>query len=327
LGLPETDQAVINAARLHTDRYCPNFAMVSPLIKTLRKTPFVNMYITYAAELSRICKNMVTDVVSKDTPIDQRVHSAKALGGMIALPLLAEKISVAALSPKDQQDWEQAMRLSPDYARNATQIVTGRNADGSFNVIKINRSNQIDMWTQPMRAFINGDWKSLAAVNPLAGLDNTVWMSIGASQISGQDIHTKQPLSGITERVQQIMRESLTPLFPGNGEATKWANAFTPNDKGTLGLTNARTGQSNTPSQMIATYLSGLKFQSVQPAHLIQQAVSKAQRDMADQTKFYDDKMNSNITKDQRESAAQTKSMVQQRILKDLADRLGATSK
>ena len=327
MGLPETDARVINAARLHTDRYCPNFAQVAPAIKTLRKTPFVNMYITYAAELTRVTKNLVMDVMDSSVPSAQRVHSAKALGGLFALPILAEHMSTAALSPKDQDEWKRTVENMPDYARNRNRIVTGRNADGSFNFIDITRYNQVDHLSQMMRTIMNGDWKAFISTNPLMGLDNTVALSIAASQISGIDTHTKQPVSGLTGRVQEIMRESLSPIFPGNSEATKIVNSFSPNATGALGLANPVSGQSNTPSQMIATYLTGLRFSTVQPAHLVQQVVNQAQRQMADEGKYYKDIINSNVPTEQKQLAAQRLGAMQQRVMKDLGDRLGGQPK
>lgn len=322
-GLELNNQKVIDAARDWTNRYSPNYAHVAPFFKKFRKLPFANMYITFAAEMGRVSKNLIEDLVSSTAPVEQRIHAAKVLGSYVALPAIAEKVAESALSVKDKQDWQQFRDLSPAYARTRNLVPTGRDANGNFHYIDITKSSPIDSWVQTLRGLATGDLRAAAEVNPAFGLQNTPFLSWTASQVSGRDIHSKRNLNDIPSRITNTTREFMPPLFPGGSEYEHVANAFTKNDKGTWGLTNQKTGRVDSPAQVIETYLTGMRFNQGNLDVAKKQVINEAKSQIANERKYAMDTLNlrpndQELVKRVTDRYAQA----EKRILEDLALRL-----
>lgn len=325
LNLPETDQRVINKARDWTNRYTVNYANVAPLIKTLRQVPFTNLFISYTAEVTRIAKNLVADIF-QHTDTGQRIHAAGVLGGLVALPVLFEKGSVDALTPKDKEEWERAEKQMPDYARTRFKVVTGKEGH-RFKYLDITPILQIDPLMQMFRAASNQDWKAFAAVNPVFGWENTPIMNVVAEQITGKDLRRDRPIDqSILTRAQAVMKEIIPPIFPGGYEYGRVTDAFTRNEHGEFGISNLRTGKRTTPGEIVQSYLTGMKLTTVDSSNLGRFAVSDAKRRIANEASYYRDIANTDLPLPAKQRAAERYRKSVQGILLDLQTSLGTQS-
>lgn len=325
LNLPETDQRVINEARDWTNRYTVNYANVAPLIKTLRQVPFTNLFISYTAEVTRIAKNLIADVF-QHSDTGQRIHAAGVLGGLVALPVLFEKGSVDALSPKDKEEWERAEKQMPDYARTRFKVVMSKEGH-RFKYLDITPILQIDPLMQMFRAASNQDWKAFAAVNPVFGWENTPLMNVVAEQITGKDLRRDRPIDqSVFTRAQAVMKEVIPPIFPGGYEYGRVTDAFTRNEHGEFGISNLRTGKRTTPGEIVQSYLTGMKLTTVDSSNLGRFAISDAKRRIANEASYYRDIANTDLPLPAKQRAAERYRKSVQGILLDLQASLGTPS-
>jgi hypothetical protein len=293
-NLPETDQRVINAARDWTNRYTVNYANVAPLVKTLRQVPFTNLFISYTAEVTRIAKNLIADIFQHEDA-GQRVFAAGAIGGLVSIAPLMEMASVNSLSPKDREEWERANKQMPDYARTRFKVITSKEGN-RFKYLDITPMLQIDAIMQMFRAAGNQDWKAFAAVNPVFGWENTPIMNVVAEQITGRDLRRDRPIDqNIITRTQAVMKEVVPPIMPGGYEYKRITDAFTLNEKGERGITNLRSGKRTVPSEIVTSYLTGMKLTTVDSSNLARFAVSDAKRKIANEASYYRDIANTDL--------------------------------
>lgn len=322
LGLPETDQRVINAARDWTNRYTVNYANVAPLVKTLRQVPFTNLFISYTSEVTRIAKNLIADIFQHKDPA-QRVAAAGLIGGLVSIPLLMEKASEDALSPKDREEWERAQKQMPDYARTRFKVITSKEGH-RFKYLDITPMLQIDAIMQMFRAASNQDWKSFAAVNPVFGWENTPIMNVVAEQITGRDLRRDRPIDqNIITRTQAVMKEIIPPIAPGGYEFKRVTDAFTLNEKGERGITNLRSGKRTVPSEIVTSYLTGMKLTTVDSTNLARFAVSDAKRKIANEASYYRDIANTDLPMVVKQRAQKRYEAAVQSILLELKQSMG----
>jgi hypothetical protein len=322
LGLPETDQRVINAARDWTNRYTVNYANVAPLVKTLRQVPFTNLFISYTSEVTRIAKNLIADIFQHKDP-GQRVAAAGLIGGLVSIPLLMEKASEDALSPKDREEWERAQKQMPDYARTRFKVITSKEGH-RFKYLDITPMLQIDAIMQMFRAASNQDWKSFAAVNPVFGWENTPIMNVVAEQITGRDLRRDRPIDqNIITRTQAVMKEIIPPIAPGGYEFKRVTDAFTLNEKGERGITNLRSGKRTVPSEIVTSYLTGMKLTTVDSTNLARFAVSDAKRKIANEASYYRDIANTDLPLVVKQRAQKRYEAAVQSILLELKQSMG----
>ncbi len=316
-GLPQTDKRVIDAARDWTNRYTVNYANVAPMIKTLRQVPFTNLFISYTAEVTRIAKNLISDIFEHED-VGQRVFAAGAIGGLISIGPLMEMASVNALSDKDKKEWERAVKQMPEYARTRFKVITSK--EGSrFKYLDITPLLQIDAIEQMFRAAGNQDWRAFAAVNPVFGWENTPIMNVVAEQITGRDLRRDRPIDqNILTRAQAVMKEIIPPAMPGGYEYKRLTDAFTLNEKGERGITQLRSGKRTVPSEIVSSYLTGMKLTTVDSSNLARFAVSDAKRKIANEASYLRDVTGTDLPQIVKERAKQRYDKAVKAILLDL---------
>lgn len=322
LGLPDSHTDVIAKARDWTNRYTVNYANVAPIVKTLRQVPFTNLFISYTAEITRIVKNLVQDAFKHDDP-GQRVRAAGLLGGLTALPFVMEKFATMQLSEKDRKDWEKARSLMPDYQRTKHLIVTGRNPDGRFRYFDMTPLIQVDSITQMGRALATGDMEAAAAVNPIVSWENTPALNIIAEQLTGEDLRSGRPINkNALTRAKAVLDDVVPPILPGGYEFRRWSEALSPTQSGELGTTNARTGRRTTPGEIVSSYLTGMRFGTVDASKLTQFAVSDAKRKLADEQAYLRDVVRTDAPAKTKEKAIARYQETARQILLELTQKL-----
>jgi hypothetical protein len=320
LKLPETDRQVIDAARDWTNRYTVNYANVAPMVKTLRQVPFTNLFISYTAEITRIAKNLVEDIFThKD--VGQRVWAAGAIGGLVAIPFIMERSAIASMSPKDQEEWNKTQAQLPDYSRSRFRVVVGKEGN-KFRYLDITPLLQVDSLLQMMRSAGNNDWKSFAAINPVFGWDNTPLLNIAAEQIAGKDLRTGRPLNTPVRRAQEVLKEIVPPLAPGGYEYQRASEALSVTDTGELGQTNLRTGKRTTPSELVTSYLTGMRLAVMDTDIVHRNVVSDAKRQIANEASYYRDIAVTNLPAATKQKAAERYRKAVESILLDMNKKL-----
>lgn len=267
LGKALDDPEVINKATEFTNRYTLNYDNVAPAIKNLRQVPLVNLFISFHAEVARLAKNLVQDVIQGDqgnVAHHSRMAAIVPLALSAAVPDMLQSNSEAQLSDKDRADWEKAKGLLPDYSQYRYRWVTGRDSKtGQFNYVDFTPLVHTDLLNQMAKAIRDGNWKSLAAINPVAGWENTPALNILISQATGADLQTKRDFrfgaEGVQDRLSSIAKEILPPWTPSVGsEAQRLQQAYTSNSEGGEGLTSTKTGIGTTPGQFWSSYVGAL---------------------------------------------------------------------
>ena len=304
---PQVLDQVNRAAADFTDRYTVNYRDTNKLVKGLRDKPFVNLYVTYVSEIARIAKNLVTDAVHPDTPIDQRLHAIGTLAAFATVPSLIQGQAESSLSEKDRHDWEQAKSLMPDYGR--TRFYAGIQRIGNTNQFKYNDFSALiphDMFAQMARAVAAGDWKAAAAVNPIAGFDNTPALNIARTLSTGKNLHTQRQMRDTADYVSSIAQDVLPPQFPGIGtEAQKITGAFTKNDQGEMGITNTRTGRKFTPEDILMSYTTGLRPTTVSLDVERKNFVSEAKQQILNEKAYWMDIQRTDLPAEQKDKATE----------------------
>ena len=179
-----------------------------------------------------------------------------------------------------------------------------------------------DNYTQMMKAALNGDTEAAASANPFVSLQDTPLLNIATEQISGQSLRTHDKISG-AGRIREILQEVLPPIIPPGYEGQRLQRAFTENAQGTMGLTNLRTGVINRPSDIIASYLTGMRFGNVSLASLQKATVSEAQRAIADQQSLLRQTTNTNVNLAQVAAAREHYRQSVTQIMLQLHSRMG----
>lgn len=280
-GLADPD--IVRRAVAFTNRYTMNYHAVSPIIKVARQLPFVSLFLSYTTEITRILANLTHDAVNPGIDSAGRIHALGVLGGMATIPALMVSAGENSLSAKDRKEWDKVKALSPNYSRSRFRIPLYRDTKGAFHYADLTNLLPADAYSMMVKAIAAGDFEAAAAVNPLINLTNTPLLTIATEQIAGKDIQTGQAIRGL-DRARAVLKEILPPITPAVGyEAERIQNAFTPNAAGGLGLTNARTGRSVMPSDIVLNYLTGMKFANVSPTTIERGYISEAKQRIAEE--------------------------------------------
>lgn len=317
LGKKLDDPEVLEKAAAFTNRYTMNYDSIVPIAKGLRNKPFANLFISYLAEITRISKNLVSDVVlggKGDGTTHSRLYAMLPLGMMAVIPEVLQSGAEAELSEKDRGDWEQAKKMMPEYMRHRfyanikRDIKTGNFTYQDFTPIVVS-----DSLNQTVRAAISGDGRALVENNPVFGLDNTPVFNIIASQLMGMDRRTHREFRGkmftprnTADRVANIAKEVLPPITPGVGtEAQRFIQAYGVTESGEQGITNTRTGARITPSDFWQPYWTGVKGGSINLNVQMKRAVAKAKNEIANETAYMNDILRSDLNQTSKEEQVQ----------------------
>jgi hypothetical protein len=110
--------------------------------------------------------------------------------------------------------------------------------------------------------------------------------------------------------------------LPGGYEFRRWSEALTPTEAGDLGTTNARTGRRTTPGEIVASYLTGMRFGTVDEGKLRQFAVADAKRKIANEQSYLRDVIQTNAVQRVKDKAVARYQQAAKEILLELTDRL-----
>lgn len=342
LGLELDSPIVKQKAAEFTNRYTMNYENIAPLIKGVRQVPFVNLFLSYSAEVARISKNLMFDVIegqSGNVARHDRMYAMMPLAALAVVPDMLQKASEASLSPQDKKDWERAKSLMPEYSRTRYRFDIKRDPKTKqFTYLDFTPIVPADAYNQMSRAILNGDMEALAAVNPLAGTQNTPLLNIIVSQTTGKDLQTKREFRNGSDRFASVAKELLPPLTPNIGsEAMNLRNALTFNENGERGLTNTKTGNRITPSDFWATYfgpladgnllhIPGIKSSGVNLGVLEKKIEAQAKQDVANEIAYANDVIKSDAAPEvKRRQIDKTKAALQA-IRERYASQLGLSS-
>ncbi len=316
------NEGVIDNAVAFTERYTMNYGTVPRIVKIGRQLPFVNLFISYTSEITRILKNLTEDAIAPGPNSAGRMHAIGVLGAMAAVPAMMTAFSKGNLSDKDRADWEKLEKLSPDYNRGRFRIPTRRDKEGRFHYFDITNMLPADNYSQMIKAFSNGDAQAALASNPILSLQNTPLLNMAVEQITGEDIRTGQKIAGYG-RVREILKETLPPWMPPGYEGQRLERAFSPNDEGGRGLTNQRTGVQYLPSDIIKNYLTGMRFGNAQLATVQKSAIRESQQEIALQQALLRDITSLNVPDSEKAQAQQIYNKTVEEIMLKLHSKMG----
>lgn len=315
------DPRVIEKARNFTDRYTMNYDTVPRIVKLGRQLPFVSLFISYTAEITRILKNLAEDAINPHADSAGRMHAIGVLSAMAALPAIIEATATSGLSDKDKQDWEKLKKLSPDYSRSRFQMPYKRDEKGRFHYFDITNMMPADSYAQMIKSAVAGDFEAVAAANPIASLQNTPLLNMAVEQITGEDLHTGKPIHGAS-RVTEVLKEVLPPVLPPGFEGERLQKAFSRNAEGTLGTENLKTGVVVKPSDIVANYLTGMRFANVQLSTVQQRYIGKTKREIAEHQAILRDTLRTNARPEVKQQAQENYRRSVQEIMLQMHQKL-----
>jgi hypothetical protein len=301
-----------------------NYDTVPRIVKLGRQLPFVSLFISYTAEITRIMKNLAQDAINPAADSAGRMHAIGVLSGMAAIPALMTNAFEASLSERDKEDWDKVKRLSPHYSRSRFQIPYKRDEQGRFHYFDITNLIPIDSYAQMVKAASSGDFEAAAAANPIASLQNTPLLNIAVEQITGEDLHTAKPVRGFN-RVTEVMKEVLPPIIPPGYEGERLQRAFSRNAEGTLGTENMKTGVQVKPSDIIANYLTGMRFANVTLSNTQNRYIAQTKRKIAEHQAILRDVMRTNARPEVKAQAQENYNRSVTEIVARMHEKLGVT--
>jgi hypothetical protein len=284
-----------NKAIDHTNRYTMNYGAVPPIVMKGRQLPFINQYLSWTYETLRITKNLLEDAKKGDA------YSIGVLSTIATAPFIIQQMSEAALSPQDKDEWNKVKNLGPSYNRYNFRIVQGRLPNGDFRYLDFTPLVIHDQFMRMMRATMAGDSEAVAAANPIAGWENTPLLNVASIFVTGRNRYTGDKLNGAADYADAVRKE-VAPTLLGT-ELDRIVRALTPNDTGGLGTMNLRTGQTNSISDILQTYLSSIRPYTLRPEVVLQQATSEARDRVRAQQGILRRTLSSNASAEQKENA------------------------
>lgn len=300
LGLPETAREVIDAARHWTNRYTIDYANVSPMVKTLRQLPFVNLFISFTSEITRITKNLIEDAM---TDAKLRPRALTLLAGLTAVPMGMQAFAERQFAPAEQREWDKYKRALPDYARNKVLIPFSRTKEGHFKYLDITPLLQVDALMTPMTAVAKGDLKGALATNPVIGWENTPMFNIAREWSTGRDAHSGRRVEGFSGYTRSFLKETVPPTLPFGYEWNRISDAMAKTDKGERGITNQYTGKRVTPGDIVFNYLTGVRVGQGNLQSLTAKKISETRRAIADEQAYLRDILSTDLPQQVKDKA------------------------
>jgi hypothetical protein len=182
------------------------------------------------------------------------------------------------------------------------KFVHGRKPNGDFTYTDFTPLLIHDHWLKGARAMMNGDLSAFNAENPVLGWENTPLLNVASNMITGVDRHSHEQLDSWGARVDSLRRDLMPTLFGGT-DTDKFVKALTPNEDGTLGVTNARSGSTTSVWGILSSYVTATRTYNVRPANLIRQATNDAHTQILNQQMLMRQVLNTNARADVKEAA------------------------
>lgn len=294
--LDSFDPRVAARAQAFMLRRAMDFSNLPEYVKIGREIPFVNIFLAYTHEIARVAFNTAVDASKGD------LQAGATLGGLAALPFMAQKLAEDSLSPTDKKAWQTAQNLAPAYSRPRFKLPIGRNPDGSFNYFDITSILPFSDYQMMARAAVKGDIESLALVNPAMGLDNSPVFNVIGPQVAGRDFHTQREFRDMGDRVKNAAKQLLPGLTPGIG--TEYVKDVPEALGGELGITNLKNARTNTSIGAWLRNTTGIDYTQISPDIATRNAVAAAKGDIATERQYLKDVlMQQGISEDAKKRA------------------------
>jgi hypothetical protein len=289
------------AATKWVNRYTPNYGTVPNFVKKARNTPLVSPFISWTVEMTRISKNLAEDLLAGS--VEDKAWAAANLGTLIAMPLMIAGAAKAGLSDRDREEWERIDKLSPSYAKNQIRIPTGKDKNGAFQYINLSRLSPAGDLVSMARNILSGDIELFRKENPFVGTDKSpAWNAI-AEQVTGRETMTGREFRGAGDRARALISKVAPPLTPGIGyDGRRLQDAFTPNEDGGLGVTNASTGRSDTPTDALMG-LAALRTGRVKESTLLRSKQFEMREEISDARRELKKVLRTNASSDRKAAA------------------------
>lgn len=316
MDLPENHPDVIRAAVQWTDRRTMNYDNIAPAVMTARNLPFFNLFISYAAEMARLTKNLAIDAVK-----EKDVSALAILGSLAVLPEVLQKSSEAALSKEDRDRWARAQALQPSYNRTRYKIVLGKDDKGNFKYLDFTPLIITDNFNRTIKAAASGDAEGVWAANPVIGWENTPAFNIITEQIAGRDLRTQRKFrDNSPDRILSIAEELMPVWTPGVGY--EWKKDMPPQLGGTLGVENTKTGRKEDIDSVLLRFTTGLNKSSVNLASVQRSAMAAAKSEIANERAYLNDILKSTLPEANKKRAIERYKKAVQMIMADYGDRI-----
>lgn len=261
-------ETAANKAIDYTNRYTMNYGGVPPIVMKGRQLPFINQFLSWTYETLRITKNLVEDARKGD------VYAIGVLSTMATVPFAIQQMSESMLSDADRAEWNKVKNLGPSYNRYNFRFVQERLPNGDFRYIDYTPLVIHDQLMRMVRSMGAGDSEAFMASNPIAGWENTPLLNVATILKTGRDQWSGDEFQSVGDYAHALRRE-VAPTLLGT-ELDRVVKALTPNSEGGLGIQNLRTGQSNSISDILQTYLTSMRPYTVRPRAVEAQVMSQA---------------------------------------------------
>jgi hypothetical protein len=315
---PDEIQAEVETKAIrHTNRYTMNYENIPHGVKELRKMPFVNLFISYQFEMSRILKNLTVDAIK-----DRNIGAIAKLGLVATIPEILQHMSEASLSPEDRKAWEQSKNLSPAYSRARFKMGISRDKDGNFHYIDFSPLVPTDDLARTLRSTVSGDWKGFLANNPLAGTDKTPVLNVAAEIVTGRSNRTGRDINTVG-RAFDAARQEFAPSLFGGFEFDRIMQALQSNESGGHGITRIPAGTKVTPQEEAFTFATGLRKGTVNPQWQQHSAMTAAQAQVRQERLYLNDTLRSDVTPDVKQRAIERYKQAIMMIAADTRSKLG----
>ena len=301
----------------YMNRYTMNYEVIPPGVRIFSNVPFANQFLTWVFEMTRITKNLAQDAIGLGPSGQPDLYAAGILAAFAAAPFALQAASESMLSAKDKKDWEKVKGLLPDYARGNFVWVTHRDKQGHFHYINFTGIVIHDNYLKMFKDVMHGDYAAFKADNPIFGWENTPLLNLATNQMTGKDIHTKQTLRTMFDRVESARRDFAPPML--GTDFDRFVKALTPNAEGGFGITDARTGQQTDLAGLLLSYTTSLRGYSTDLSVLQQRALYDAKADIADQRVDLNRILRSNARADYKQRAVDRFQFFNKQILLELA--------
>lgn len=300
------------------DRYTMNYSTIPKGVRVLRQMPFMNNYLSYAYEISRIGKNLIEDIATNRN--NNRWYAMIAVAGVIGSFEVFKMIMENRLTDKEKEEWEKFKNLQPAYKRYGYLIPTKPKGDGTWDYFNLSPLFVADDIMRMLKSIVAGDWQAVMSNNPVAGWDNTPAFNVAAA-VYGHDLRTDMPIGTYDDRFDAIRKEILPPLF-GGYEVDNIYNSLRRNDEGGRGVYNQKTGQRYDFPWLVASYATGVRRTTGDLSFLEQREIDKADRQKREIDINVNKKLNLNIPEDEQLRLLERADQQKQRIDEELDKRL-----
>lgn len=308
-------QEAIDAAVDFTNRYTMNYGAVPPIIAKGRQLPFINQYLSWSYETLRITKNLLEDAKGGDP------YAIGILSTMATAPFIIQSMSESMLSDKDRDEWNKVKNLGPEYNRYNFRMGIERLPNGDFRYIDFTPLVMHEPFMRMMRAAMAGDVEAVKSNNPVVGWENTPLLNISAVLTTGRDRFSGSKLHSTADKANAIWKEVAPTLL--STELARFKRAITPNEEGSLGTMDLRTGQTNSISDIVQTYLTAMRPYTLRPEHVKRQAAAETRDQIRSQQLVLRRVLSSNASADVKENAKKSFNQARDEILRSLNNRLG----